>query len=99
MDSMKMTPISLRLDKEIHLLLRDGKKRTPLKPAELIRRTLRDYLAKTIERESKTPPRVTNVEPLARGVMTRIYKKIGGERWDDVEASATAAQPLPSGDD
>ena len=96
---MKTTPISLRLDKELYSLLQEGKRRTPLKPAELIRRTLRDHLSETIEAESKAPPRITNVPPLARGAMAKIYKEIAREGWDEIEAAAAAAQPAPSWDD
>ena len=91
-----MSPISLRLDKELYLLLVEGKKRTPHKPAELIRRTLRKYLPKTIERESRAPRRVTNIEALPRGLMTKVYKQIASEGWDKIEAAAVAAQPAPS---
>jgi hypothetical protein len=95
---MKMAPISLRLDKELYALLMEGRKRTPLKPAELIRRTLRQHLSKTIETESGKP-RLTNIDPLPKGVMAKVYKQIAHEGWDEVEKAAVAAQPAPSFED
>jgi len=96
---MSMSPISLRLDKDIRKMLASGRKRTLLKPAELIRRTLRAHLSEMIERESRPPRRITNVEPLPRGLMKRVYGEIAREGWDRVEAAATAAQPGPQMED
>jgi len=91
-----MAPISLRLDRNLHNMLRDGKKRTSLNPAELIRRTLRGHLSEVIEYESREPRRITNVAPLRRGLMAKVYKEIAHEGWDEIEAKATAAQLRPS---
>jgi len=100
---MAMTPISLRLDRELHLLLSDGRRRTPLKKQELIRHTLRNYLPRVIEQESRKPrsSRVTNVAPWPRGTLAKAYKRLARieKDWDRIEEAAIRAQGHPSWDD
>jgi hypothetical protein len=92
-----MAPISLRLDRELHLLLSEGRRRTPLKKQELIRRTLRKHLRGVIEQESVKSP-LTNVPPLARGAMAKVYRRLGRvePEWDRVEEAAVRGQRPPS---
>lgn len=78
---------------------RGGKRRTPLKKQELIRRTLRMHLRQVIDQEALGPAgRVTTVEPLPRGVMAKTYKRLARieKDWDRVEQAATKAQGIPS---
>jgi hypothetical protein len=99
---MALAPISLRLDKDIHSLLAEGGRRTPLKKQELIRRTLRNYLPRVIEQESSKPrTRVTNVAPLPRGAMASAYRRLTriDKGWERVEEAAIKAQGHPSWED
>ena len=95
-----MAPISLRLEKELHALLSEGRRRTPLKKQELIRRTLRQHLPQIIEEESQKPL-LTNVSPLPHGVMARVYKRLSRiePRWDRLEEAALKAQGYPAWND
>ena len=95
-----MAPISLRLDKDLHLLLSEGRRRTPLKKQDLIRRTLREYLPRVIEQASTKRP-LTNVPPLPRGTMGRVYKRLAQiePEWERIEEAAVKAQGHPSWDD
>ena len=97
---MPMAPISLRLDKDLHLLLSEGGRRTPLKKQDLIRRTLREYLPRVIEQESGRRP-LTNLAPLPRGNMARVYKRLARiePEWDRIEEAAVKAQGYPRWDD
>src|SRR6266700_7762639 len=97
---MPMAPISLRLDKELHLLLSEGGRSTPLKKQDLIRRTLREYLPRVIEQESRKRP-LTNLPPLRRGTMARVYKRLARTEpeWDRIEEAAVKAQGYPRWDD
>ena len=95
-----MAPISLRLDKDLELLLSEGRRRTPLKKQDLIRRTLREYLPRVIEQESRKRP-LTNVPPLPRGTMAKVYKRLAhiDPEWERVEEAAVKAQGHPGWDD
>ena len=96
---MKTMPLSIRLDKELRLLLSEGARRTPLNQRELLRRTLRLHLREVIEQESLSPkPPLTNVTPWPRGALGKAYRRIN-KGWERIEAAATAAQGLPSWDD
>src|SRR5437879_12309655 len=98
---MAMAPISLRLDKDIHLLLSEGRRRTPLKKQELIRRTLRNYLPRIIEQESrKRIQRDTNISPWPPGPLAKAYERLARieKDWDRVEEAATRATGRPSRD-
>lgn len=93
---VKTMPLSVRLDKELRLLLLEGARRTRFNQRELLRRTLRLYLREVIEQEALTSPsRLTNVTPWPRGALTRAYRRTERE-WEPVEAAATAAQGPPS---
>jgi len=99
---MAMAPISLRLDKDIHLLLSEGRRRTPLKKQELIRRTLRNYLPRVIEQESRKPiQRITNISPWPPGTLAKAYQRLARieKDWDCIEEAAIRAQGRPSWDD
>jgi len=99
---MAMAPISLRLDKDIHRLLSEGRRRTPLKKQELIRRTLRDYLPRIIEQESRKPiSRVTNISPWPSGTLAKAYQRLAKieKDWDRIEEAAIKARGRPSWDD
>ena len=97
---MVMAPISIRLDKELHSLLSEGSRRTPLKKQDLIRRTLREYLPRVIEQESRDRP-LTNLPPLPHGTMARVYKRLARiePEWDRIEEAAVNAQGHPRWDD
>ena len=97
---MVMAPISLRLDKELHSLLSEGSRRTPLKKQDLIRRTLREYLPRVIEAEARERP-LTNLPPLRRGAMAKVYKRLARTEpeWDRIEQAAVNAQGHPRWDD
>jgi hypothetical protein len=85
-------PLSIRLDQDLHALLSEGAKRTPLNKRELLRRTLRLHLREVIEREATAlHPRITNVEPWPKGSLAKAYRRIDKD-WERVEAAATAAQ-------
>ena len=96
-----MTPMPIRLERELMDLLADGVKRTPHKKQELVRITLRRHLREVIEAEATRPAqRVTNVEPWPEGELTRIYQETAQEGWDEVESAAVrAGQRRPSMDD
>ena len=96
---MKTIPLSIRLDEELHSLLSEGARRTPLNRRELLRRTLRLYLRDVIEQEAVTlAPRLTNIAPWPQGALAKAYKRVE-RNWESVEAAATAAQGRPSWDD
>lgn len=97
-----MTPMPIRLERELMELLKEGAKRTPHKKQELVRITLRWHLRQVIEAEATRPARgrVTNVEPWPEGELARIYRDTAKEGWDKVEAAAVrAGQRRPSMDD
>jgi hypothetical protein len=99
---MASTPLSLRLDKDLLSLLAEGKRRTPLKKQELIRRTLRLHLRQVIDQEAFVPAaRVTAVDPLPRGVMAKTYKRLARieKDWDKIEQAGIKAQSIPSWED
>src|SRR5678816_3582462 len=96
---MKTMPLSIRLDKELRVLLSEGAKRTPYNQRELLRRTLRLHLREVIERESLPhSSRLTNIAPWPRGALAKAYRRVDKE-WEQVEAAATAAQGRPSWED
>jgi hypothetical protein len=96
---VKTVPLSIRLDKELRLLLSEGARRTPFNQRELLRRTLRLHLRQVIEQEAIVPaPRLTNVTPWPRGALAKAYRRIEKE-WERIEAAATAAQGRPSWED
>ncbi|MGH7970086.1 MAG: hypothetical protein ACREIC_15305 [Limisphaerales bacterium] len=96
---MKTIPLSIRLDEELHSLLSEGVRRTPLNRRELLRRTLRLHLREVIEQEAATSaPRLTNIAPWPRGALAKAYKRVE-QTWERVEAAATSAQGRPSWDD
>jgi hypothetical protein len=100
---MRVSPMPIRLEKELIELLKEGARRTPHKKQELVRLTLRRHLQEVIEEEATRPPkgRVTNVEPWPKGLLTKIYKEIEHEGWDKVEEAAVRAGQThpPSFDD
>jgi hypothetical protein len=99
---MPVTPMPIRIEKELVDLLNEGSRRTLHKKQELIRLTLRRHLREVIEEESIKPPgKVTNVQPWPKGLLTRIYQEIQQENWDKVEAAAVRAgqKTPPSLDD
>jgi hypothetical protein len=96
---VKSIPLSIRLDEELHSLLSEGVRRTPLNRRELLRRTLRLHLREVIEQEAATSTsRLTNIAPWPRGALAKAYKRVE-RNWERVEAAATAAQGRPSWDD
>ena len=96
---MKTLPLSIRLDKQLRLLLAEGARRTPFNQRELLWRTLRLHLRDVIESEAVNPQaRVTNIAPWPRGALTNAYKRAADRGWERVEAAATAAQARPSWD-
>jgi hypothetical protein len=100
---MPVTPMPIRIEKELMDLLREGVRRTPHRKQELVRLTLRRHLREVIEEEATKPAkgRVTNVEPWPSGVLAAAYKAIAPEGWDAIEAAAVRAgqQSPPSLDD
>jgi hypothetical protein len=98
---MKTLPLSIRLDKQLRLLLAEGARRTPFNQRELLRRTLRLHLQDVIESEAVKPQaRITNIAPWRRGALTNAYKRaLDGGAWEKVEAAASTAQGGPSWDD
>jgi hypothetical protein len=96
---MKMVPLSIRLDKDLRLLLAEGAQRTPFNQRELLRRTLRLHLRQVIESEALvSEQRLTNIAPWPRGALAKAYRRIDKD-WESVEAAATAAQGRPAWDD
>jgi hypothetical protein len=92
--------MSIRLDRQLRVLLEEGARRTPFNQRELLRRTLRLHLRDVIEREAVNPQtRVTNVAPWRRGALAKAYKRTADRAWEQTEAAAVAAQARPSGDD
>ena len=99
---MISSPISLRLDKDLLALLSEGRRRTPLKKQELIRRTLRLYLREVIDNEASVlSARVTAIDPLPHGTMAKTYRRLARieKNWDRVEQAAINAQGRPSWED
>ena len=90
---MAVTPMPIRMEKELVELLKEGVRRTPHKKQELVRLTLRRHLREVIEAEATRPAkgRVTNVEPWPKGVQAKIYKETAEEGWDKVEEAAVRA--------
>ena len=100
---MQVTPMPIRLEKELVELLKEGTRRTPHKKQELVRLTLRRHLREVIEAEATKPAkgRITNIEPWPKGVLEKIYKETADEGWDKVEEAAVRAgqKTPPSFDD
>ena len=100
---MQVTPIPIRLEKELVELLKEGARRTPHKKQELVRLTLRRHLREVIEAEATKPAkgRITNVEPWPKGVLAEAYRQEAAEGWDKVEEAAVRAgqKNPPSFDD
>lgn len=100
---MPVTPMPIRLEKELTDLLSEGAKRTPHKKQELIRITLRRHLREVIDAETthRHQGRVTNIEPWPRRELAKIYKETAHEGWDRIEAAAVRAgqKRPPSFDD
>jgi hypothetical protein len=100
---MPVTPMPIRLEKELVDLLREGARRTPHKKQELIRITLRRHLREVIDAEAKPTitERITNIEPWPKGALKNAYKEIVHEGWDKIEAVAvrTAQKRPPSLED
>jgi hypothetical protein len=98
---MPVTPVPIRMERELVDLLKEGARRTPHKKQELIRITLRRHLREVIEEEAVEPVkgRITNIEPWPKGVLAKAYKETEHEGWDKVEAAATRAQRRPNFDD
>jgi hypothetical protein len=96
---VKTVPLSIRLEKDLRLLLAEGAQRTRLNQRELLRRTLRLHLREVIEAEAvASQRRLTNVDPWPHGALAKAYANVEKE-WEEVEAAATAAQGPPSWDD
>lgn len=96
---MKTMPLSIRLDKQLRLLLSEGAKRTRFNQRELLRRTLRLHLRDVIEREAQIRKvRITNLAPWPRGALARAYQRVE-KAWEQVETAATAAQGRPAWND
>ena len=96
---MKMVPLSVRLDKDLRLLLAEGARRTRFNQRELLRRTLRLHLRQVIESEVlASQQRLTNVDPWPPGALAKAYRQ-ADQGWEAVEAAATAAQGPPAWDD
>ena len=99
---MPVTPMAIRMEKDLLNLLSEGARRTPHKKQELIRLTLRRHLKEVIEEEATTPlqVRVTNIEPWPKGLLAKAYKEIAHEGWDKIETAAVGAtRRRPSMDD
>ena len=98
---MPVTPIPIRMEKELVDLLKEGARRTPHKKQELIRLTLRRHLRGVIEQEAvpQSPKRITTVDPWPKGAVAAAYRRLASEKWDKVEAAATRAQGKPTFED
>ena len=97
--SVKTVPMSIRLEKDLSLLLAEGARRTRLNQRDLLRRTLRLHLRQVIEAEAVAcAQRLTNLDPWPRGALAKAYGNVDKD-WERVEAAATAAQGPPSWDD
>jgi hypothetical protein len=90
---MHVTPMPIRMEKELVDLLKEGTRRTPHKKQELIRLTLRRHLRGVIEDEAVKPDkgRITNIAPWPTGMLTKIYQETEHEGWDKVEKAAVRA--------
>lgn len=90
----------LRLDKDLHSILREGARRTPHKQQALIRLTLRRHLRNVIEEEviAKPAQRVTNIEPWPEEAVKKALRRVGKE-WHKLEEAATRAQGRPDFND
>jgi hypothetical protein len=96
---MAKRPVSIRFDDHLSMLLAEGCRRTPLKRADLVRRTLRLHLRQVIEAEAAEQRPITNVKPLPKGALAKAYRQEAKEGWDKVEAAAVAAQARPGMED
>jgi hypothetical protein len=98
---MPVSPMQIRMEKELADLLAEGARRTPHKKQELVRLTLRRHLRDVIEEESFTvsPKRLTTVDPWPKGALAAAYRRTPAEGWDKVEAAAIRAQGKPSFED
>ena len=95
---MAAPPLSLRLDPQLRSILSEGRRRTALNTAELVRRTLRRHLREVIEQEAAVGQPLTNVSPWPNSELRKAYRKIG-RGWDRVELEAARAQKPPSFED
>ena len=100
---MPISPMPIRLEKELTDLLAEGAKKTAHKKQELIRLTLRRHLRAVIEEETVLPVkgRVTNIEPWPEGALAEAYRRTAHEGWDKIEEAAVRAgqKTPPSMDD
>ncbi len=96
-----VTPIPIRMEKDLLDLLTEGARRTPHKKQELIRLTLRRHLRKVIDDEAVRAPRkrITTIEPWPKGALAAAYKKVAPEDWDIVEHTAVESQGKPGPED
>ncbi len=98
---MPVTPMPIRMEKDLLDLLAEGARRTPHKKQELIRLTLRRHLREVIDEEAVTAPlqRITTIAPWPKGALAAAYERVSSEGWDEVEGAAVGSQGKPGWED
>ena len=90
----KAMPHPLLLPGGLPKRIRDTPRRVNLSHADLMRQSLELRMPLLLERLSQRSGRVTNVEPLAKGTLTRAYRREEAD-WQKVEAAAVRNAPAP----
>ena len=90
----KAMPYPLLLPRGLRERIRDAARRVSLSQADLMRQSMELGMPLLLERLSKRSGRVTNVEPLPKGALTRASLQEEA-RWQKVEAAAVRNAPPP----
>lgn len=89
------TSYPVRFDKAKLRSILAGARSVHISGADVIRQAVDIGLPVVIARHSQSSARVTNIEPLAPGVLRRLYKK-EDPAWAKIEAAATRHSAKPT---
>ena len=92
--SDKAMPYPLLLPGGLRKRIRDTARRVSLSQADLMRQSMELGMPLLVERLAKPAERVTNVEPLPKGVLARAYRQEEAD-WQKVEAATVRNAPVP----
>ncbi len=90
----KAMPYPLLLPGVLRKRIRDTARRVSLSQADLMRQSMELGMPLLLERLARPSERVTNVEPLPKGALTRAYRQEEAD-WQRVEAAAVRNAPVP----
>ena len=91
----KAMPYPLLLPGELRKRIRDTARCVSLSQADLMRQSMELGIPLLLERLAKRSGRVTNAQPLPKGVLARAYR-LEEAGWQRVEAAAVRNAPLPA---